>query len=370
MENIKIFVDCHVFDGPYQGTTSYLKGLYSQLINNKTILFYLASNNPENLEKIFGRHANVVYLKYRFKNKYLRLFLDIPSMILKFKITFAHYQYIVSPIKRCRNIVTVHDVMFLDFPEYFPTSYKIKNKFLFKWSAKNSDIVLTVSDYSKRRIQKHFNLEKIVVTTNAVDSIYSEKHQKSISKEYIKTNFGIKDFFLFVSRFEPRKNHLTLLKVFVENEHYLNRELVFIGNDALECKALDMYYNSLTEEIKAKVKFLKKVNFNDLLLFTRAADLSVYPSIAEGFGIPPLESIAATTPTICSNATAMSDFDFIHEFLFNPLDEKEMNEKIHQALSYTDWKNKKLEMLKKYNWEDSANEFLNAIDSIHFSTAK
>jgi glycosyltransferase involved in cell wall biosynthesis len=362
MKNTKIFVDCHVFDGPFQGSTSYLRGLYFQLIKQRNITFFLASNDPNHLEMIFGRHENVVYLKYQCKNKFSRLLIDIPFLISKYKIDFAHFQYIVSPIKRCKYIVTIHDVMFLDFPQYFPKNYKIKNKFLFQWSAKKSEIVLTVSNYSKNRIEHHFNLKKIFVTHNAVDAVFLESFPKVAAQEYIQYHFGITNFFLFVSRFEPRKNHITLLKVFIENKYYLDRELVFIGNDAIECKDFDRYYNTLADEIRSKIKILKKVNFNDLVQFTRAADLSIYPSIAEGFGIPPLESVAVKTPTICSNTTAMSDFNFIREFLFRPLDEKEMNEKIQQALVHSNWEHNKLEMLKKYNWENSAKEFLKAID--------
>ena len=366
MNHIKIFVDCHVFDGPFQGTTSYLSGLYSELIKKKDKTYYLASSNPENLEKIFGKHNNVIYLKYRFGNKFFRILLDIPYFVSSFNIDFAHYQYIVSPIKRCKHIVTVHDVLFLDFPEYFPLSYRFKNKFLFKLSARKSDIVLTVSDYSKHKIQKHFNINNVFVTPNAVNPIFLEKYQKKEAQEFIESNFGITNFFLFVSRFEPRKNHLTLLKTFVENKYYLNRELVFIGNDAIGCKALDKYHNSLPEEIKTKVKILRKVSFNDLVAFTRAADMAIYPSIAEGFGIPPLESIAAKTPTICSNSTAMADFNFIHPFLFNPLDKVEMNEKIKEAFVYDNWKHNKQEMCEKYNWNNSASVFLKAIESIKF----
>jgi glycosyltransferase involved in cell wall biosynthesis len=108
---------------------------------------------------------------------------------------------------------------------------------------------------------------------------------------------------------------------------------------------------------------LKKVDFKNLVLFTRAASLAIYPSIAEGFGIPPLESIASETPTICSNSTAMSDFDFISPFLFNPLDEKDLDSKIDNALHYESWKNSKNQMCQKYNWKNSAEEFLKAIES-------
>lgn len=361
MKVINIFVDCHVFDGPFQGSTSYLKGLYCELIQDKRMRFYLASNNAQALERIFGTHENVVYVQYRFANKFLRLLLDIPMLIQKNRIDYAHFQYIVSPIKKCKYIVTTHDVMFLDFPDFFPKNFKIKNGVLFKWSARKSEVVLTVSEYSKKRIQKHFGIDQIEVTHNAVDPVFLAPYDKEEAKKYIKSQYNIADFYLFVSRFEPRKNHVQLLKTFVENKHYLHKSLALVGNEALECKAFDSYYNELNPEIKSKIKIFRRVNFNDLVMFTRAADLSVYPSVAEGFGIPPLESIAVETPTICSNTTAMSDFDFLNEFLFSPNDTQEMNKKIHQAIRFDDWASVKRKMIEKYNWKNAGQAYLKAI---------
>ena len=169
---------------------------------------------------------------------------------------------------------------------------------------------------------------------------------------------------MFVSRFEPRKNHIALLRVFIENKYYLTHELVFIGNEALECAAFDQYYNNLSDDLKAKVKILRKVAFKDLVFFTRAASIAVYPSVAEGFGIPPLESVASETPTVCSNSTAMADFDFIASFLFDPKDDHAMNQKINDALVYSNWKTNKQQMCAQYNWKDSAAVFLSAIKSL------
>ncbi|MBF6607921.1 MAG: glycosyltransferase, partial [Flavobacterium sp.] len=161
-DNVRIFVDCHVFDGAPQGTTTYLHGLYSALIKNKKFTFYFAAHNLAALRTIFGTHENVVYLRYRSSNKFYRLLIDTPRLIRKNAIDFAHFQYVVPPIKRCKYIVTVHDVLFMDFPQYFPLTYRLKNKWLFKTSAKFSDVVLTVSNYSKRQIEKHFNIDNVV----------------------------------------------------------------------------------------------------------------------------------------------------------------------------------------------------------------
>ena len=183
MKKTKIFVDCHVFDGNFQGTTTYLKGLYTELLKDKTKQFYFGASNTAFLETIFGTHENLTYLAYKAKNKFYRLLFDIPRIIKNNKIDFAHFQYVIPPIKTCKYIVTIHDVLFLDFPEYFPLSYRIKNKFLFKTSAKHSDIVLSVSDYSKQQIQKNFGIKKVTITPNAVDPVILKHMIKKTSKQ-------------------------------------------------------------------------------------------------------------------------------------------------------------------------------------------
>jgi glycosyltransferase involved in cell wall biosynthesis len=356
----KIFVDCHVFDQSLQGTTTYIKGMYLELIKDKTKTFYFASHKY-NLEEIFGTQENVNYINYKSKNKFYRLLIELPQIIKNNTIDYAHFQYIVPPIKNCKFIVTIHDVLFLDYPQYFPFLYKLKNKILFRFSAKYSDVVLTVSQFSKNRINKHFQIKDVLITPNAVDELFFEQYDKLEAKEKAKEKFNIENYFLFISRWEPRKNHHSLLKVFVEANYYLNHNLVFVGDDAIENKEYEQYYETLPEEIKSKIFKFQKVNFNDLLIILRGASLSVYPSIAEGFGIPPLEAIAAEIPSICSNTTAMSDFDFMKDNLFNPLDIMDMNDKIKKALNDKELVHKKQKLQEKYNWENSAKVFKDII---------
>lgn len=351
---MKLLVDCHVFDGKSQGTTTYLKGVYSELIYNENILFYFISFYPDNLKKIFGEKENIIYLKYPSKNKFKRLLIDIPFLIKKHAIDFAHFQYIVPPIKTCKFIVTIHDVLFLDYPKFFPILYRIKNKILFYLSAKKAEFVLTVSNYSKEKLIQHFNLKDVYITPNAVDVVFFEKYNKEQIQNYVFEKYNLKNYFLYVSRREPRKNHLNLLKSFVLNNYYHNHELVFIGSNDIQDVEFEKYFDSLTDAIKNKVVFLEKINFQELLSLTRAATVSIYPSFAEGFGIPPLESIAANIPTICSNKTAMSEFTFMKDFLFDPNSIEEINQKISSALIQFPAEEIKEIMKMKYSWKISA----------------
>jgi glycosyltransferase involved in cell wall biosynthesis len=353
-KNLNIFIDCHVFDGSFQGTTTYLKGIYLEMIKEKKYQFFFAANNIENIKSIFGEQSNVHYLEYSSHNKFYRLLFDIPKLIKQNKIDYAHFQYIVPPFKYCKYITTVHDVLFLDFPQYFPLSYRIKNKLLFKWSAKRSEIVLTVSEFSKKQIQKHFKIQQIEITPNAVDSVYFDDYDKDDIKKQVKSKYNIDNYWLYVSRWEPRKNHHTLLKVFVENKFYNNFSLVFIGDKSIENQDYNEYYATLSAEIRSKIITLNKVDFQQLLLLLRGADLSVYPSYAEGFGIPPIEAIAAKVPSVCSNTTAMADFHFMKENTFNPYDKQDMLRVIQNNISQN-FDTTLIEKLKSnYNWSASA----------------
>ena len=215
-QKIKLLIDCHVFDGKPQGTTTYLKGLYSELAKDSSINFYFVALDIEKLKNIFGNQTNIFYIKLKSQNKIKRLLIEYPLIIKKYKIDFAHFQYIVPPIKLCKYIVTIHDVLFLDYPEYFPLMYKIKNRFLFQLSSWISDFNLTVSKYSQIQISKHFKVKNVSITPNAVADQYFESFDRNIVKNEVYEKFGLQNYLLFVSRREPRKNHLTLLKTFVE----------------------------------------------------------------------------------------------------------------------------------------------------------
>lgn len=355
---LKIFVDCHVFDGGFQGTRTYIQGLYLELVKDKSIQFYFAANDVANLETIFGKQDNVKFLKYTFKNKFLRLLFDIPALVVKNKIDFAHFQYIVPPIKFCKYIVTTHDVLFIDYPKYFSFLSRIKNTFLYKQGAKLANIRLTVSEYSKNQISQHFNIFNYHITPNAVDAVFFEPYDKKEVQETVFEKYKLSKYIVFISRWEPRKNQQLLLKSFVDLKLYDNYQLLFIGDTTSNNQEYFDVFNKLDTKIKDKITRLDKTDFETMLLLLRGANASVYPSIAEGFGIPPLEAIAAGIPTICSNQTAMSDFTFLKKFEFDPNNEVEFNQKLKTILE-TDFTQEFSEISSKikenYSWEKSSN---------------
>lgn len=365
---MNLFIDAHILDGAPQGTTTYLIGLYKELIRrNNNIIFFFGAHNIDNLKKEFGENTNLRFIEFWTRNKYLRLAINIPYIIHKYKIDISHYQYILPVFRLSKEILTIHDILFMDFPRLFPFGYRIRNKILFKHSAKRADIILTVSMYSKERISKHFKIDmnKIHVIPNGVADDFFETDG---SLPNIKKKYNLNKYILYVSRFEPRKNHLLLLRAFFELELWKNGyKLVLVGSRTLKTPLFDAYMESQSGKVRKSVLIIKKANRNELKSLYRNCQLFVYPSLAEGFGIPPLEAAASAVPVLCSSSTAMKDFKFLGDNLFNPEDIEELKEKIKMILTRNKNEfNVYTETVKlNYNWESSAALFSDVIFSIN-----
>lgn len=354
---MRILVDCHVFDGKFQGTRTYLEGLYEQMIKHDDIDFYFAAHEVDKLKGVFGSKSNIHYVALKHQGSIGRLLFDFPKIIKENQIDYAHFQYISPFWKCCKEIVTIHDLLFLDFPQYFSTLYKLKNTFFFKRSAKMADILLTVSEYSRERISKWFKVPEgqIGITPNAVLPIPSNVAIPDVKKKY-----DLDKYILTVSRIEPRKNHLMLLKAFVELGLYEKEyKLVMIGTPDLKYTEFKEYYDGLSEEIKSHI-LIQSVPFPDLVGLYKNASLFVFPSNAEGFGIPPLEAVEYGCPVLTSDATAMAEFGFPKEMTFDPSDKEELKRKMESMLR-NPVKVDPSVMEDRYNWKNSADILYNVL---------
>ena len=365
--NIKLLVDCHSFDHAIrQGITTYLTGLYQAAVQiDSPLEYYFASYHPEKLEPIFGRGRNIHYLQYTTENKYLRLISEIPHLIRRENLDYAHFQYIAPLRKCCREVITLHDILFCDFPEQFSWKYRFSKTLLFKRSVKRADILLTVSNYSRERIAELWKIpaEKIIVTPNAVSSEWLQPVHKTLLQQ---NAFPFKKYFLYVSRIEPRKNHVLLLRCWLEQKLW-KRDigLVFIGAPAEKSKELDSELANLPADAKKYSVLLSNVDHSELRKWYAGADLFIFPSLAEGFGIPPLEAGMSGIPCLCSNQTAMSDFNFFGNGLFDPRNPEELKMKIQAFLDGTLVlpESSKIQTIirQRYDWRKSAEILLESI---------
>ena len=183
---------------------------------------------------------------------------------------------------------------------------------MFKYTAKRADILLTVSEYSKKQIAKHYNIceSKIDVTPNAIIDRFSSISPLD-ARKYVKKHYGINTYILYVSRLEPRKDQFGLLQSYIKSKLYLEDiDLVIVGEESIRDIRISKLLATLSKDVSLHIHFLNGILDEALTYLFKGASLFVYPSKAEGFGIPPLEAAISEIPTICNKATAMSDFDF------------------------------------------------------------
>jgi glycosyltransferase involved in cell wall biosynthesis len=167
------------------------------------------------------------------------------------------------------------------------------------------------------------------------------------------------DFLLYVSRFEKRKNHLALLKSLLQiRTRNPKLKLVLVGFEvdgslAATRTFIDKHALSDVVEIRANIADA------ELIHLFKTAKVVVYPSLCEGFGMPIVEALLLNPRTVFSNTTAMADFVFAKEKMFDPSDVLAMTAKIQAELdgagtSFSDWTEQKRLIADKYTWERAA----------------
>lgn len=359
-EPLKIFVDAYLLNKEFQGTRTYIKELYKEFTRrNPKAFVYFGCFEDEKIIEEFSEVPNIHFIFYKTANRFKRMLFEIPKLIKDHNFNVAHFQYVIpfSRNKSTQYIVTIHDILFNDFKKEFSLSYRLKRNFLFKYSARKSDFLTTVSQYSKERLKSIYKLKKeVYITPNGVNSSYFGAYSKQKEADYINEKYKVSDYLLYVSRIEPRKNQQVLVEIFSKLKDQ-GMSLVFIGEKSIKNNELDKVLAILDNETKKRIHFFDSIPEEDLLSFLRGAKAFVYPSIAEGFGIPPLEAAAVKIPVFCSNATAMKDFDFFTPFHIDFRKEEEVLKKLNELLSIND--KEKLNDIsdtvqEKYSWKNAS----------------
>jgi glycosyltransferase involved in cell wall biosynthesis len=360
-KKIRLFADAHSFDKEYQGVRTFIKEIYTILLEQYPDLdIYFGGSNVKRLQEEFPLAKPENLLQYK-SSGFSRFYSDIPGIIKQHKIDFAHFQYIVPfGRKQCRYITTMHDILFNDFAGDFSWPYRLSRNYLFKRGIQKADIKTTVSDYSRERIAHYYKIpqNEIAVIPNGVKASFaSQFSSKEQAASYVRDNYDISNYILYVSRIEPRKNQLALMKAWVAcGLHRKNIGLVFIGKESIPVREFNLLLHELGEQ--CPVYYIPQVDSQTLEAFYKGSILFVYPSRAEGFGIPPLEAAIAQAPVLCSNETAMKDFDFFEPWRFDPSNQRELQDKLSSIINNPPSEEKLQEtaraVLQKYSWHRSA----------------
>lgn len=269
------------------------------------------------------------------------------------------------------NVVTIHDLIPYLLPETTGPGY-LKN-FLKNMPEiiEFADGILTVSEYSKRDILKFFPSfpsERIFVTPLAANSNYKISDKNKDLKD-VQSRFNFTgDYIMYIGGFSTRKNVKLLLNSFNKLCSKFNNKTKLLIVGGLRDEGLKL--KELTEnfEFKDNIIFTGFIEEDYLPTLYSACTLFVYPSLYEGFGLPPLESMSCGTPVLAANTTSIPEVVKDENLLFNPYDTDEFENKLLKLINNPTLREsyaaKALELSNEFSWDITAKKTLDAYNQI------
>ena len=287
--------------------------------------------------------------------------------------------FFVAPLsKKCKKVVTFHDLSFERYPEFFSQRKRFWQKFLMnaKGEAQKADKIIAVSQSTKDDLVNLYQIEpeKIVVVYSGVGEHFRIMNHESKIMNQVKKKYSLPEkFILYFGTIEPRKNIIGLIKAFelLKDNYPLSAfsgslKLVIAGASGWLYQ--DIFKAAKESKRSRDIVFTGFVEEIDKPYLYNLADLFVYPSVFEGFGFPPLEAMACGLPTIVSASASLPEAVGQAALMVNSSNIDELAWAIKLIL--TDHKLRKnliekgINQAKKFSWSDSARKTLEVIKNI------
>lgn len=333
-----IGIDAHAIGARQGGNETYISNLIAALAEldqyNRYTL-YLASARAA--EKWRGRWPNFEVRQLPPPTPLVRVPLALAYELRRRPVDVLHVQYTAPPFCPVPVIATIHDLAFEHLPETFTRRGRTQLRLTVRRTAARAARIATVSEFSRQDIIQTYQLEpeKVVVTHNGVEARFNPQPQSENEVAEVRQRFGIaRDFLLAVGSLQPRKNLLRLLRAYARlrsTRPDFTPQLVITGRRLW--LANEIFAEIRRQPWAADVIVTGYVADEDLPSLYRAATALVYPSLFEGFGLPPLEAMACGTQVITSNTSSLPEVTGEAAILIDPYNEDELAAALHRVVT-------------------------------------
>ena len=379
---MKIGIDARFYGPVGKGLGRYTQEVVDNIIKISEDYDYVVFLSPENFDEFapLGDRVKKVKLScswYSWSEQIV-----FPFYLWREKLDLIHFPHFNVPILTPgKFVVTIHDLILTHFPTIRATTrsrlvYRLKDiayRLVIFFALHRSQKVITVSQFTKDDIVSRFKIDpdKIVVTYEGVanlskgrDSLFVSKldSQETLAQYHIPHNF-----LLYVGNAYPHKNLEVLLKVFSHlHAEQPELRLVLVGK-------IDYFYKRI-QDAACSLNLWQRGNFNSpvifpgyvadaqLEIFYAEARAYIFPSLYEGFGLPPLEAMAKGCPVVSSDRASLPEVLADAALYCDPTSDEDMLKKIKLVLEdnqlRADLKQRGLAQAKKYNWWECANKTL------------
>jgi glycosyltransferase involved in cell wall biosynthesis len=321
---MRFSIDAHAIGRHLTGNEVYVRSLlegFAALDKKSEFIAYTSVRGAEEHVPSRIRTARVS------ENPFVRLGLDLSMRVRKDRPALLHVQYTAPLLCPAPVVVSIHDVSYLEHPEFFTRMRRTQLQFTVDRTVRTAAKILTLSEFSRQGIAKAYRLDpsRIAVVPAACSEVFKPT-SKTKAKAFVEGRFQIEaPFVLCVGDLQPRKNPLGLIHAFeslVANCPELPHHLVMVGKDT--------WYSPRVHQAAENSPFGNRIHFTgwvddaELLQLYNGCDIFVFPSFYEGFGIPILEAMACGRAVACANTSAVPEVAGKAAVLFDPHSTEEM----------------------------------------------
>jgi glycosyltransferase involved in cell wall biosynthesis len=359
---MRFSVDAHAIGQHLTGNETYVRNLlncFATLDREADFVTYISREDAVGeLPRRFLKRRVAV-------NPFLRLGFDLPRRLRQDRPDLLHVQYTAPLFCSMPVVVSVHDVSFLEHPNFFPPFRTRQLRYTVRRTVKSAARVLTVSDFSKRRIITAYGLDesKVAVMPNGVASSFRPMPRES-AQRWVRKSLGLPGpIILTVGDLQPRKNQAALIRAFeklLRERRHLPHHLVIVGKE--NWHAATIHAIAKRSSVADRIHFTGFVSDEGLLHLYGACDLFVYPSLYEGFGLPIIEAMACGRAVACSNTSAMPEVADSAAILFDPNSDDEIVLALRDLLLNPDLRQRMerlgMQRASMFSWEKTASKTL------------
>jgi len=348
------------------GVGTYVRNLVRWLARLDRTSEYVLLCRREDCESIEQLGHNFRPFPDRSANYSVAEQLTVPLDIVRVRADLFHAPHYVLPaLTPCRSIVTIHDCIHLMFPQYLPGRLAHAYARCAFWLATNrSARILTVSEASKRDILRFCSIpsDKVDVIYNAIDDRFSQTPDPT-KMTRVRERYQLQDrFLLYSGNVKPHKNLERLIDAFarLRCQGFPNIKLLITGSEISRYATLRRAVHRYN--LHQHVRFLGFLSADTLAILYQLADAFVFPSLYEGFGLPPLEAMASGTPVLTSNLSSLPEVVGDAALLIDPYDPESIADGMRQILSEDSTRERLIrrgrERAASFSWEESVNRVL------------
>ena len=374
---MNIAIEGTIIKGEITGTGFYIANLINGLAKIDDLNNYYIFGDKEFLDKYLKiSKKNIKIVNMKFRSRVVRVLWEyfiFPFNLKKLRIDVVHSPNYITPLFKLgfKIILTVHDLTFLLFPEKHATTKRLLFSKMIPIFIKLSDKIIAVSENTKKDMLKFFNISKnkISVTYEGYPDYYNCSINENEAKKILK-KYGIeKNFILYIGMIEPRKNIISILRAFKVLDEEIELDLVIVGRKGWYYNEIEQFMiNSEKMKIKNNIIFTGYIPEEELKYFYKSAYVFVYPSLYEGFGLPPLQAMACGTPVITSNISSLPEVVGDAAIKINPENLDELVDSIRLIYNDEDYRDvlsqKGLERSKLFDLEIIAKKTLDIYKSV------